>query len=55
MNDCPTCGYPMVWSDDHRRPICCVWGDHLAPLATTPARFIQPSDTDTERRLRAVS
>jgi hypothetical protein len=28
MNDCPTCGYPLVWSDDLARVRCSIYGDH---------------------------
>ena len=54
MSDCPTCGYPRIWSDDRRRVWCAVWGNHLAPVETTPARYVNALG-DTERRLRAVS
>lgn len=28
MNDCPTCGLPMTWSDDQMAYWCCVYGTH---------------------------
>lgn len=30
MNDCPTCGFPMAWSETHEREWCAVYGNHPA-------------------------
>lgn len=35
MTDCPTCGHPMIVSEDRARPWCSVYGSHTAaPDAT---------------------
>lgn len=39
MADCPTCGYPMVWSVLERRVRCCVYGDKHAVRIATGAKF----------------
>lgn len=40
MNDCPTCGFPMVWSEWLRRTRCCVYGDnHEAPRTAIGGKF----------------
>lgn len=30
VEPCPQCDFPMVWSDDQRRPWCSVYGDHAS-------------------------
>lgn len=35
MADCPTCGLPMVWSEDHERVWCAVYGDHRPTVNQT--------------------
>lgn len=33
MNDCPQCGFPMVWSVERAEVRCSIYGAHPEPVA----------------------
>ena len=69
MNECPTCGLPLVWSTLYERMNCAVYGTHPAvvpnvrrtpsPLILEACRFSMSPGAVRQRRhvnhLRAVS
>lgn len=59
MNDCSTCGAPMVWSLDHCEMRCAVYGAHdspqPSPLILEACRYSDSRGGRYRTRLRAVS
>lgn len=55
VNDCPECGYPMVWSDDARSQRCAVYGTHEQAARHRIHPLVRDMSRPVDRHLRAVS